>query len=54
VVEVLRGTDRPVTPEALAECTGHGLRATLNAADALVGEGLLERTVSGRFRLSSR
>jgi A/G-specific adenine glycosylase len=53
VVEVLRGTERPASADALAGRTGHAVEAIASVADALVGEGLLERTRSGRFRLSS-
>lgn len=54
VVEVLRRSRRSVGAEALAERTGHRIGAVRIATEALTGEGILERTRSGRFRLPTR
>jgi A/G-specific adenine glycosylase len=53
VVAMLR-TVPSASAEGLAEGTGHGIRAIAIATAALTGEGILERTGSGRFRLAAR
>ena len=54
VVETLRRTNGSATAEALAERTGHGSTAIASATETLAGEGIIERTRSGRFRLPVR
>jgi A/G-specific adenine glycosylase len=54
VVEVLRRTRRSASAEALAERTGHPIGAVAAATGSLVGDGILERTRSNRFRLPVR
>jgi A/G-specific adenine glycosylase len=53
VVAMLR-TVHSASAEGLAERTGHRIRAVASATVALTGEGILERTRSGRFRLAVR
>jgi A/G-specific adenine glycosylase len=53
VVRVLR-TRRSVDERGLAAATGHGARRIRAAAADLVRDGVLERTPSGLFRLSTR
>jgi A/G-specific adenine glycosylase len=53
VVQRLRSV-RSASAEALAERTGHSVAAVATATATLAAEGLVERTRSGRFRLSSR
>jgi A/G-specific adenine glycosylase len=53
VVAMLR-TVPSASPEGLAQWTGHRIRAVAIATEALAGEGILERTRSGRFRLARR
>ncbi len=54
VVAALRQTKRSVSAEALAERTGHRLPAVAVATASLAAEGIIERTRSGRLRLSGR
>ena len=53
VVEVLRAR-RSESAEALAERTGHPPPAIASAVGSLVADGILERTGSGRVRLTER
>ena len=53
VVAVLRSV-RSANAEALAERTGHPPAAIATATASLAVEGIVERTRSGRFRLSRR
>jgi A/G-specific adenine glycosylase len=53
VVRLLRDR-RSATEATIVHRTGHAPRAVRAAAAALVGEGLLDRTPSGRLRLAAR